>query len=69
MITMSVRSLQLRKGEALLNKTIQMTVLMLSNNKMLKIISQMYLIISITKSSLEDLNIGILKVTTKSHLS
>lgn len=69
MITMNVRSLQLRKGEALLNKTIQMTVLMLSNNKMLKIISQMYLIISITKSSLEDLNIGILKVTTKSHLS
>jgi hypothetical protein len=69
MITMNVRSLQLRKGEALLNKTIHMTVLMLSNNKMLKIISQMYLIISITKSSLEDLNIGILKVTTKSHLS
>ena len=69
MITMSVRSLQLRKGEALLNKTIQMTVLIISRNKMLKIISQMYLIISITKSSQEDLNIGILKATTKSHLS
>lgn len=69
MITMSVRSLQLRKGEALLNKTIQMTVLIISSNKMLKIISQMYLIISITKSSQEDLNIGILKATTKSHLS
>ena len=69
MITKSVRSLQLRKGEALLNKTIQMTVLIISSNKMLKIISQMYLIISITKSSQEDLNIGILKATTKSHLS